>query len=166
MVSFPVRTDTEDSSTEKACSAVTPFPVAWNVPSTLPIRLLPLEDLLVPWMVPLQETEAASRMAAPSSHAALGLRILPEAPTPGAPGIRRHRFETQSSTGRTERKSASHRSRIGACGVGCGGGVGGGGNRCKNVSLYTKLRCHSGFSQNIEFTLLKTARFTFPKTQS
>lgn len=31
---------------------------------------------------------------------------------------------------------------------------------------YTKVRCHSGFPQNIVFTLLKTARFTFLKTQS
>lgn len=43
-----------------------------------------------PWIVRSPEAEAASRMALPSSHAALGLRILPTTRTPGERGIRRH----------------------------------------------------------------------------
>lgn len=75
VVSFPVRTDAENSSTEKPGSTGTPFPVMGGGVSNLPIRLLPL--LLGPgaFSVRLQETEAARRVIPPSSHARLRLRI-------------------------------------------------------------------------------------------
>ena len=48
MVSFPVRTEVENSSTEKPGFTVTPLPVTTGDLSTLPMRLLPLDGLLFP----------------------------------------------------------------------------------------------------------------------
>lgn len=99
----------------EARSRTAPFahPHGVRLPPTAPATPAPEQHdpsrpSLSPGSVRLQEAEAASRRTPPSSHAALRLRILPAAPTPGGRGARRRHSPEAQSAPRRSAQVGSH----------------------------------------------------------